>query len=119
MGALESVKQKVFLDIGLLADFPSGFSLGPQVQEEVSLAQAGGSSVDFLHQKAEVDSGSSGRRKKPKQVIKKVENSVMLVIGEDIKMNDVILTHSHTLVGRFGRRKFSPVGVKNWVSATW
>ena len=31
------------------------------MQEEVSLAQAGGSSVDFLHQKVEVDFGSGGR----------------------------------------------------------
>ena len=43
----------------------------------------------------------------------------MLVVGEDIKLNEVILTHSHTLVGCFGGHKFNSMGVKLWVLATW
>ena len=52
-------------------------------------------------------------------MIKKAEHPALLVVGEDIKLNEVILTHSHTLVGRFGGRKFNSMGVKLWVLATW
>ena len=60
---------------------------------------------------------SGGRRSA--QVIKKVLNLVLLVVGDDIKMNEIILTNAHTLVGRFRGRKFSLTGLKKWVNDTW
>ena len=53
----------------------------------------------------------SGRRRVAK-VIKKVMEPVLLVVGVDIKLNDIILTYEHTLVGRFGGRKCSATGIK-------
>ena len=61
--------------------------------------------------------GTGGRRFA--KVIKKSVNPVLLVVGEDIKMNEIILTNAHTLVGRFRGRNFSSTGLKKWVNDTW
>ena len=45
--------------------------------------------------------------------------SLLLVVGEDVFMNEIVFTNALTLTGRFGGRKVSPEGVNNWVSATW
>ena len=56
-------------------------------------------------------------KRKPKPV-RKVALPLM-VVGEDITLNDIVLTNALTLVGRFGGRKVSPDGVKKWVLGTW
>ena len=43
---------------------------------------------------------------------------MLMTVGDDIGLNDIVLTHATTLVGRFSDRKFNSVGVKNWVFAT-
>ena len=43
---------------------------------------------------------------------------MFLVVGEDVALNEIVLTNALTLVGRFGGRKVSPEGVKLWVTAT-
>ena len=55
------------------------------------------------------------RRNKP---VRKVEHP-LLVVGEDIALNDIVLTNELTLVGRFGGHRVSLDGVKNWVLGTW
>ena len=55
------------------------------------------------------------RRKKP---VCKVDIP-LLVVGEDITSNEIVLTNALTLVGRFGGRRVSPDGVKKWVLETW
>ena len=42
-----------------------------------------------------------------------------MVVGEDVNLNDIILTNATTLVGRFGGRKISADGVKIWVVGVW
>ena len=42
-----------------------------------------------------------------------------MTMGEDIGLNDIVLSHALTLVVRFSGRKFNSVGVKTWVAATW
>ena len=55
-------------------------------------------SVGSLDRKERVVPGAGGRVKRPIHVIKKAVNPVLLVMGEDIKMNDILLTNSHSLV---------------------
>ena len=43
----------------------------------------------------------------------------LLVVGEDIALNEIVLTNALTLVGRFGGRRVSLDGVKNLVHGTW
>ena len=43
----------------------------------------------------------------------------LLVVGEDISLNQIVLTNELTLVGRFGGRRASFDGLKTWVLDTW
>ena len=56
--------------------------------------------------------------KRSKKPVHKVEIP-LFVVGEDIALNDIVLTNALTLVGRFGGRRVSLDGVKNWVLGTW
>ena len=40
-------------------------------------------------------------------------------MGEDVPLNEIVLTNALTLVGRFGGRKFSPDGLHRWVFNSW
>ena len=51
------------------------------------------------------------RKNKP---VHKVELP-LLVVGEDIALNKMVLTNALMLVGRFGGRRVCSEGVKNWV----
>ena len=79
--------------------------------------------VDFpvcsLDRKERFVPGAGACVKRSAHVIKKAVNPVLLVVGEDIKMNEIILTNAHTLVGCFRGRKFSSTGLKKWVNDTW
>ena len=44
---------------------------------------------------------------------------MFLVVGEDIPLNEIVLTNALTLVGRFGGQKVSLQGVDSWVYTTW
>ena len=44
---------------------------------------------------------------------------MLLVVGEDVPLNAIVLTNALTLVGHFGGRKVSPEGINSWVSTTW
>ena len=58
---------------------------------------------------------SNRRRTKPVRLV----NFPLLVVGEDIALNNIVLTHALTLVGHFSGRKVSPAGIKNWALGTW
>ena len=45
-----------------------------------------------------------------------MEKPLLLVVGEDVPLNEIVLTNALTLVGRFGGRKFSIDGLHIWVS---
>ena len=53
-----------------------------------------------------------------RHAIMKLDKPVLMTLGEDVGLNDTVLSHASTLVGRFSGRKFNFVGVKNWVTAT-
>ena len=59
------------------------------------------------------------RKKRSQQTIKKMDNPILMTVKEDIGLNDIVLTHATTLVGRFNGCKFNSVGVKNWVYVPW
>ena len=40
-------------------------------------------------------------------------------MGEDVPLNEIVLTSALTLVGYFGGRKFSSDGLHKWVSDSW
>ena len=41
------------------------------------------------------------------------------MVGEDVPLNEIVLTNALTLVGHFGGRKISAEGLHRWVSDTW
>ena len=43
----------------------------------------------------------------------------LLVVGEDIALNNIVLTNAITLVGRFGGFRVSSNGVKKCVLESW
>ena len=43
----------------------------------------------------------------------------MLVVGEDVHLNDIVLTNDCTLVGRFSGRRTNEMRVNSWVRCTW
>ena len=51
--------------------------------------------------------------KRLKHATKKLEMPVLLTVGEDIGLNDIVLSHALTLVGRFSGRKFNSTMVKS------
>lgn len=59
------------------------------------------------------------RPKRPKQVIRKLDKPVLLVVGVDVCLNDIVLTNTLTLVGRFNGRKASAARVNKWVGDLW
>ena len=40
-------------------------------------------------------------------------------MGEDVPINEIVLTNALTLVGRFGGRKISADVIHRWVANTW
>ena len=48
-----------------------------------------------------------------------MDKPILLVVGVDVCLNDIVLTNSLTLVGRFSGRNTSAVGVNKWVSGIW
>ena len=44
--------------------------------------------------------------------IKKFINPVLMTVGVDVALNDIVLTNEMTLVGRFGGRKFNSDSLK-------
>ena len=57
--------------------------------------------------------------KKSRKCVRKLEKPILLVVGEDISLNEIVLTNALTLVGRFGGRNISADGVHRWVADTW
>ena len=78
-------------------------------------------SLSFGHQLSWVETfpAKGMRSKRPKQIIRKSEKPLLMVVGEDVGLNDIILTNALTRVGRFGGCKYSPEGVKQWVFVSW
>ena len=91
-----------------LCFFPGGISLcGPQfLREEVFQDVGGVSTLEKQHLKVRGFPGTGAHAKWLKQVIKKYEKPLFLVVSEDVSMNDIILMKSITLVAHFGGRKF-------------
>ena len=103
-----------------------GFILsgGPVPRSSVMAVDLGSKLVgdlSFGHQRPLVsDSPGVGvRLKMPRKEIRKLDKPVLMIVGEDVGLNDIVLMHAMTLVGQFSGRKFNSVGVKNWVTATW
>ena len=42
-----------------------------------------------------------------------MDKPVLMTVGKDIGLNDIVLTHATTLVGHFNGRKFNSMGVKS------
>ena len=60
-----------------------------------------------------------GFGKKASKCVRKLDKPLLLVVGEDVSLNDIVLTNALTLVGHFGGKKFSSEGLHRWVSPTW
>ena len=71
---------------------------------------------DLLNQPFVSKKGSGKRISK---CVRKMDKPLLLVVGEDVPLNKIVLTNALTLVGRFGGRKFSPDGLHRWVSDSW
>ena len=50
---------------------------------------------------------------------KKSDNPILLVVGADVMLNDIVLTNALTLVGRFSGRKASVASVNKWDGEIW
>ena len=57
--------------------------------------------------------------KRMKLVIKKIDKPILLVVGEDVPLNDIVLTNELTLVGQFSGNKTNVVGVNLWERNSW
>ena len=51
--------------------------------------------------------------------MQRLDKPLLLVVGEDVPLNDIVLTNALTFVGRFGGRKFSVDDLHSWASNTW
>ena len=71
---------------------------------------------DLLNQSFVPKKGSGKRISK---CVRKMDKPLLLVVGEDVPLNKIVLTNALTLVGRFGRRKISFDGLHRWVFDTW
>ena len=60
-----------------------------------------------------------GYGKRISKCVRKMDKPLLLVVGEDVPLNKIVLTNALTLVGRFGGRNFSPDGLHRWVSDSW
>ena len=60
-----------------------------------------------------------GFGKKSSKCVRKLDKPLLLVVGEDVPLNEIVLTNALTLVGRFGGRKISAEGLHRWVSDSW
>ena len=56
---------------------------------------------------------------KTRKCIRKQEKPLLLVVGEDVPLNEIMLTNALTLVGRFGGRKINAKGIHRWVADSW
>ena len=60
-----------------------------------------------------------GTGKRISKCVRKMDKPLLLVVGEDVPLNKIVLTNALTLVGSFGGRKFNPGGLHRWVSDSW
>ena len=65
-----------------------------------------------------VSKGLSKSKKRMPKSIKKI-NPVLMTLGEDVLLNDIVLTNALTLVGRFGRHNYNAESLHGWVVKTW
>ena len=54
-----------------------------------------------------------------KWVIKKKPNQILLVVGVDVPLNNIVLTNDCTLMGCFSGRRTNEMGVNSWAKCTW
>ena len=66
-------------------------------------------------------SGSIGPSKPKKRILKPIKkiNPVLMTLGEDVLLNDIVLTNALTLVGRFGRRNYNADSLHGWAVRVW
>ena len=57
--------------------------------------------------------------RKNRKCVRKLEKPILLVVGEDIPLNEIVLTNELTLVGIFGGRKINAEGLHRWVADSW
>ena len=57
--------------------------------------------------------------KKTQKCVCKQEKPILLVVGEDVPLKEIMLTNALTLVGWFGGRKISADGIHSWVADSW
>ena len=57
--------------------------------------------------------------KKINKCVCKQDKPLLLVVGEVVPLNEIVLTNALTLVGQFGGRKISAEGLHCWVSESW
>ena len=53
---------------------------------------------------------------KNRKCVRKLEKPILLVVGEDIPLNEIVLTNELTLMGRYGGRKINDEGLHRWVA---
>ena len=58
-------------------------------------------------------------KKRPHKPIRKLVKLVLMTVGEDVGLNDIVLTNAMTLVGRFGGRIFNSDNLKGWAALVW
>ena len=66
-------------------------------------------------------SGSNGISKSKKRLLKPIKkiNPVLMTWGEDVLLNDIVLTNALTLVGRFGRHNYNSDSLHGWAVRAW
>ena len=62
--------------------------------------------------------GTSKSKKRLPKAIKKI-NPVLMTLGEDVLLNDIVLTNALNLVGRFGRRNYNSESLHGWAVRAW
>ena len=98
-----------------------GFQVNEMVQKVCKSAELGSSlsagSMDPVNEP--FYSVSSGKPKKriPKPI--KKTNPVLMTLGEDVLLNDIVFTNAVTLVGRFGNRNFNSDSLLGWAIRVW
>ena len=61
---------------------------------------------------------SAVTKKRSHKSIKKVK-PILMTVGEDVSLNENVLTNALTLVGRFGGHKFNSNSLNGWATVLW
>ena len=97
--SLKSVGMDQEVSEGMNADL--GFTPN-SVENHVSIRSTDSDNEHVHAPHSSFSQGNSKSKKRQPKPIKKI-NPVLMTLGEDVLLNDIVLTNALTLVGRFGR----------------